>query len=322
MIAFVKRRKDFKTVASAEAISWDVPLASIEDDVGTVTLCGSTVTRGHEGDFLIMGGHIWLIDQVSPEGQQTSVSVVDIRTTFDRLLPFSEEGGTSIGGWLAEQLERHYKLVSDEAYAMPYLLIFNTDVTEFLGPNVQDGLYSLKTYMRKVNRLRDIQVSFSVLQDALMIQIYKRTRPTHTVLFDDGKAQLISRSYSRSSVAKVTAYQNGEATDYYLSASGSISTEKPLFRAEGIWQVLALEPEADMEEQVRDIFSQNSNSHKIEWMGDRAFDLYDTIRIRLDGGILSSYISYIGISSQDSRYHYKSGELATTLTERLRGGKR
>jgi len=41
--------------------------------------------------------------------------------------------------------------------------------------------------------------------------------------------------------------------------------------------------------------------------------------LRLDGGLMSSYVSYIGISSADHRYYYKSGELATTLTERLKG---
>ena len=320
MIAFVKRKKDFKTVASAEAIAWDVPLASIEDDVGSITLYGNTVSRGHEGDFLIMDGRIWLIDQVSPEQQQTTVSVVDVRMAFDRFLPYLESD-TSIGSWLAEQLESHYKFVSDSAYAMPYILVSNTDVTPFLGPNVEDGLFSLKTYMRKVNRLRDIQVNFSVMQDNLLIQIYRRTRPSHNIRFGDGRAQLVSRSYSRSSIAKVTAYQNGAGVDYFLSADGSITTEEPLRRAEGVWRVLALEPEANMDEVVRDIFSQNSNSHKIEWRSDRVFDLYDTTYVRLDGGIMSSYVSYIGISSTDNRFHYKSGELATTLTERLRGGK-
>jgi len=320
MIAFVKSRKNFKTVAAAEAVSWEVPLASIEEDVGSITLCGTSVSRGNEGDFLIMNGHIWLIDQVSPEEQQTVVSVVDVRSVFDRLLPFAEST-LSIGAYLAQELENHYKAVADDAYAMPYLQISNTDVTEFLGPTVTDGLYSLKTYMRKVNRLRDVQVQFSVSQDALIVQIYKRTRPTHNIVFDDGRSQLVSRSYSRSSVAKVTAYQFGVGVDYYLDENNNITTDIPLRRAEGQWQVVALEDEADMAERVSDIFSQNSNSHKIEWRSTRAFDLYDNTRIRLDGGLMTSYISYIGISSADNRFHYKSGELATTLTERLKGGK-
>jgi len=267
-----------------------------------------------------MNGHIWLIDQVSPEEQQTVVSVVDVRSVFDRLLPFAEST-LSIGAYLAQELENHYKAVADDAYAMPYLQISNTDVTEFLGPTVTDGLYSLKTYMRKVNRLRDVQVQFSVSQDALIVQIYKRTRPTHNIVFDDGRSQLVSRSYSRSSVAKVTAYQFGVGVDYYLDENNNITTDIPLRRAEGQWQVVALEDEADMAERVSDIFSQNSNSHKIEWRSTRAFDLYDNTRIRLDGGLMTSYISYIGISSADNRFHYKSGELATTLTERLKGGK-
>ena len=320
MIAFVKSRKNFKTVAAAEAVSWEVPLASIEDDVGTITLCGTSVSRGNEGDFLIMDGHIWLIDQVSPEEQQTVVSVVDVRSVFDRLLPFAEST-LSIGAYLAQELENHYKAVADDAYAMPYLQISNTDVTEFLGPTVTDGLYSLKAYMRKVNRLRDVQVQFSVSGDSLLIAIFRRDRPTHNIVFDDGRSQLVSRSYSRSSIAKVTAYQFGVAVDYYLDENNNITTQIPIRRAEGQWQVVALEDEADMTERVSDIFSQNSNSHRIEWRSSRAFDLYDNTRIRLDGGLMTSYISYIGISSSDNRFHYKSGELATTLTERLKGGK-
>ena len=34
---------------------------------------------------------------------------------------------------------------------------------------------------------------------------------------------------------------------------------------------------------------------------------------------MTYYVSYIGISSSDNRFYYKSGELATTLTERLKG---
>ena len=88
MVAFIKRRKDFKTYASAEVVSYDVPLASIEDDVGTIILYNSTVTRGSEGDFLIMDGHIWVIDQVTPDEMQTTITVGDIASAFDRPLPF------------------------------------------------------------------------------------------------------------------------------------------------------------------------------------------------------------------------------------------
>ena len=204
---------------------------------------------------------------------------------------------------------------------MPYLLIVNTDVTDYLPPTVEDGLYNLKTYMRKVNRLRDVQVSFSVEQDFLLVRIARRTRPTHNIVFDDGTCQLISRSYNRSSIAKVTAYRGGVGTDYYLSKSSSVTKTEPTDRAEGAWEVLALMEGEDMDGRVQDVFSQNANSHKIEWKSNRKFDLYDTTHIRLDGGLMSSYISYIGISSGDNRFHYKSGELATTLTERLKGAR-
>ena len=320
MVAFIKRRKDFRTVASAEVVSYDVPLASIADDVGTILLYDTTVTRGSEGDFLIMDGHIWLIDQVTPAEMQTTVTVTDIAGAFDRLLPFEAEG-ESIGAFLAQQLADHYRNVSDLEYRMPYLEITNLDNTEFLGPTVTDGLFNLRTYMRKVNRLRDVQVLFSVSQNKLNILIQPRQRPSHNIIFEGGTSQLISRSYSRSSIAKVTAYQFGVGHTYYLSADGKVTSQEPVFRAEGKWEVLALDETEDLEEKVQDIFSQNSNSHKIEWRSTKPYDLYDTVVLRLDGGLMSSYVSYIGISSADARFYYKSGELATTLTERLKGGK-
>ena len=115
MVAFIKRRKDFRTVASAEVVSYDVPLASISDDVGTIVLYDTTVTRGSEGDFLIMDGHIWLVEQVTPNEMQTTVTVTDIAAAFDRLLPFVEDGD-SIGSFLAQQLADHYRNVSDLSY--------------------------------------------------------------------------------------------------------------------------------------------------------------------------------------------------------------
>ena len=320
MVAFIKRRKDFKTYTSAEVVSYDVPLASIEDDVGTIILYNSTVTRGSEGDFLIMDGHIWVIDQVTPDEIQTTITVADIASAFDRPLPFTAEEAT-IGSFLEKQILEHYQNISDLAYRMPYLSVTNLDKTEYLGPTVTDGLFNLRTYMRKINRLRNVQVRFSVSQDKLIVYIEPRQRPSHNIIFEDGTSQLISRSYSRSSIAKVTAYQFGEGHTYYLSADGNVTREEPLFRAEGKWEVLALDETEVLEEKVQDIFSQNSNSHKIEWRSTRAYELYDTVVLRLDGGLMSSYVSYIGISSADHRYYYKSGELATTLTERLKGAK-
>lgn len=318
MVAFIKRRKDFKTYASAEVVSWDAPLASIEDDVGNIILYGTTVTRGSEGDFLIMDRHIWLIEQVAPDQQQTTVTVCDVACAFDRLLPFVEEG-QRIGGFIAQQLTEHYKEVSDSAYRMPYLKITNLDNTDYLGPTVTNGLFNLKTYMRKVNRLRDVQVKFSVDQNNLIVLIEPRQRPYHNIIFEDGTSQLISRSYSRSSIAKVTAYQQGVGYTYYLDAEGTVRNTEPARRAEGKWEVLALEEYEVVEDRVQDIFSQNSNSHKIEWRSDKQYELYDTVVLRLDGGLMTSYVSYIGISSSDNRFYYKSGELATTLTERLKG---
>ena len=37
MYAYIKRRTDFKTVSAANVTSWDTPLASIDNDSGSVS---------------------------------------------------------------------------------------------------------------------------------------------------------------------------------------------------------------------------------------------------------------------------------------------
>lgn len=318
MIAYIKRRSDFKTVVSADAISWDVPLASVGDETGTVVLYGTAVTRGHEGGFLIMAGHIWLIESVTPEDMQTTVAVVDVLNAFDRMLVYGAAGAT-VGAFIASGLDANYKTVADSTYAMPYLSIENRDATGFTPPAVTDGLYSMKEYIRAVRRTTDVVTAFSVSGNTLRVIIDSISRPTHNIVFSDGHAQLASRSYCRSAVAKVTTVKNGAVVDWYLAADDSISNTEPPIRAEGEWRTIAIGDNDNTYEKAAQALSQNSASHKIEWWNDREYGLFDTTVLRLDGGVMTSHISYIGISSGDSRFYYKSGELATTLTERLKG---
>lgn len=66
-------------------------------------------------------------------------------------------------------------------------------------------------------------------------------------------------------------------------------------------------------------FAKNKTNHKLEFWSTLNLNVQDNCTFYAYGEILRSYISYKRKSSEDSRYYYKSGELATTATEKLRG---
>lgn len=320
MTVYIKRRSDFKTVAKGYASSWSLPLASAADDTGTVTLPG-TDCRGHEGDFLILDGNIWLIQTVTIKDGTTTVKAGSILNVFDRSLPYVEPTGReTIGNWIYHALLSNYKFLDDLTYAMPYMTISNHDVTEFHTPEVKDGLYVLRDYIETVQRLYNIHLDFTISGDTLTVSIIQTTRPSTQIVFTDGHAMLDKETYSRTCVAKITTIQGDITIDWFLAEDGTISRTEPEHRAVGEWKTLVLKEKDVAAEKVAEQFSKNKCSHKIEFSSDRAYELYENIRVRLeDGSVVSSHITSIAIKSGTNRFSYQSGELATTLTETMKG---
>lgn len=320
MLAYIKRRSDFRTAAAANAVSYVIPLESGPGEKGTVVLAASGL-RGSTGDFLLMDGHIWLIDTINMERGEATVAVVPVLNLFDRKLIYTAPAsGTTIGAWVKSQIESAYKNQSDAVYALPYLSVENQDSTSFVAPDTDDnGLYVLSDYLDLLHRVYNIRLSFAVSGGVLAVTISRETRKTAQVVFNDGHAQLASETYSRKSAAKITTIQAGTVRQWYLAADGSISNSVPANRAEGSWEVLALKDRDNAAEKVAARFAKNKHSHKVEFYSDRAYELYEDILIRMeDGTVLSSHISYTGASSADRRYYCRSGELAVRLTDILK----
>lgn len=321
MVAFIKRRSDFKTVASANVSAWDVPLASTEDDAGSVVLVGEQASRGSEGDFLILDGQIWVIGEISYDKGQAQVKVEDILSLFERSLFYTAPGaGVKVEDWIKGQIEQHYKNCTDRVYALPYLDITADGETSWYSPDIDDsGLYVLRDYIETVHRLYGVQIDAFVTGDRLCLDVERRTRNEYRVVFTDGTAQLISEAYSRKSVAKITTVQGATVMDWYLSSAGVISNTPPESRVAGEWKMLVLKDRDVAADKVAAQFAKNSCSHKVEFMSTRAFALYDNVQLRLGESVVSSYISFIGTASGDNRFRYKTGELKTKLTETVKG---
>ena len=104
-----------------------------------------------------------------------------------------------------------------------------------------------------------------------------------------------------------------------LDETGEISQLIPQNRASGEWGVVHIQGDADVRTKVVEAFAKNKANHKLEFWSTRDLAVQDDCTFMVYGELLQSYISYKRKSSEDKRFYYKSGELATTATEKLRG---
>jgi len=313
MNCFIKQRSDFKTIHRLTVLDYDIALDSVYDDASSITVLDEIT--GIEGDFLYFDGWLGAVDKCSPDKGQTDITCKNILNAFSRSLV--ADTGTYIEAFIQATLEDEYKNLTDTMYDMPYLSVTVTTSTAFISPDVDDnGLWNLKAYIAKVRRLKSIFCAWGVDGNTLTCEIGVKAVPTRKVDFNDRSHRLESESYSRSSVAKVTAITDTTTTHYYLHSDGTYDNTDT-DRVTGEWVLITTTTEGEAEA-VADTFAKSAYSHLITFYSDRAFDFYDGLQVRTKAGrVLNSYVSCLKKSMKNGTL-YKSGELRVTLTEKLK----
>lgn len=339
MDVFVKSFAAYRTVKKAAVLSSALTLDSLDEETSTVTVIGTDIGRGNAGDWLIVDGCVYSIKTVKPQNDRTLLTLVSPLEVFSRPLEYEEQtSGQTIGGFVAQQLTAGWVECSDPAYAVPYLTVSNSDTTTFAPPELDSsGCFLLNEYARLMRKSYRVRMQFEDSGSTLSCRISKAPAANRQVLFTDGHSQLQSVDYSSSGVAKLTVLRDidtgekdegGEAiitrerSEWYLSESGAASQEMPSRRASGRWNTITVTGDTDVESKVIETFAKNKANHKIEFWSTLDLAVQDDCTFLVYGELLSSYISYKRKASTDSRYYYKSGELATTATEKLRGVKK
>lgn len=336
MWAFVKNFATYRTVNMAAVIASALTLDSLSAENSTVTVVGTDIGQSDAGNWLVIDGQVYSISVVKPQTDRTLLTLVSPLDVFSRLLEFFEQTTTqTVGNFIAQQLNEHWISCTDAAYALPYLVVSNLDTTVFSPPELdKDGCYKLADYARLMRRSYRTTMRFSDAGDSLVCLIDTPPVEDHNVSFDDGHSQLQSLDYSSSGTAKLTVLcdvDTGEKDDagepilfrqrstWYLAEDGTVSQTIPARRASGTWSTISVNKPEDVETKVIETFAKNKSSHKLEFWSTLDLSVQDNCTFFAYGEILRSYISYKRKSSEDSRYYYKSGELATTATEKLRG---
>ena len=85
-------------------------------------------------------------------------------------------------------------------------------------------------------------------------------------------------------------------------------------RVYGSWEVMVNADESAVLEKFAATYG-----HQILFHSKEKYELYTPLRLRMPSGkMLDSFISCVGVKSNDSHYYYTAGELRTTLTAKLR----
>lgn len=336
MEVFVKSFATYRTIKKATSISCSVVLDSLDMETSTVTVKGTSINRSDAGNWLIIDGSVYQISDVKPESDQATLTLRHPLDAFSRSLElYAQTVGQTIGGFVSQQLQRSWITEDDPLYAMPYLVVSTSDTTAFVVPELDNsGCFKLPDYCRLMRKSYRVVVRFFDGGSTLQCRISKEPVVLKNVPFDDGHSNLQSVAYSASGIAKLTVIHDvdtgekdsdgnkvytRERTVWYLSESGEISQLIPARRAAGEWGTLYIQGDKNVEEKVIETFAKNKANHKLEFWSELDLDVNTDCTFMVYGELLHSHISYKRKSSEDKRFYYKSGELATTATEKLRG---
>ncbi len=277
------------------------------------------------GNWLLLNGDLWLVESSKPTDGLNQMKVRDPLYAFDRKLIYSGTSQTTVESFIAACFNSYYKSISDSAYKMPYLTITSSGATAFLAPELDSGdCFTLCDY-GEAARASGIDIRFIYGKNHIEVQIAPHSAQVTNIVMDDGHYQLLSETYSRETVAKVTVRQKETVNEvvsyrdvtYYLSASGAVSTSVPANRAQGKWETIITRYGSDDPlEKAKELFDKNVKSHKIEFWSDQEMENYTPVRIRFKRGLLfDTRITKIKKTSTDRRVLYTCGNLPTTLTE-------
>lgn len=322
MITYIRDRHTFALKHHATALNYDMTVQSIYDEVSDFKIRGKE-SSAKAGDFFFADGFFGIIKEVDKDRETLDITCNDIDTLFSRDIPDDPGSvGGSVEQYIKSLIDKYYVELSDAVYATPFLtVIASTSTTGSALPDVENGVWNIKSYLSKVRRLYNIHTSYSVVNGGLVMRLFHRDRQTHKVFLDLSDYEILEESFAHEAIGKITtiAEDTGARRDWYLLTDGTITnTYTDENRVDGTWEVLNVSEAANAVTEVKNKFAENSDSHLIEFACSKDYTFYDNLLVRTkDGQVLSSYISAIRRSSDRKKTVYKSGELRIMLDEKL-----
>lgn len=317
MIVFIKDKTSYLTKVMVNAVDYAIH-ESIYDTVSTVTIPTPEVLP-QEGDFLMFDGmpFVGIVTEVDINRGKTEISVEQGVKLFSRDIFYLSGTYTYLEDYLKTLIDGNYTNCIDDLYELPFLVVnANTHTSATCKPDLKENVYNIKSYISKLRRLHDIVCSWDFNRTQLILNINKKTFTTHNIDMSNPRYVVTEQTISNKAVGKLSVYceETSAYSTWYLKTDGTITNTQPADadRVQGDWTTLIVHESADIQDDVKDEFAKNYYSHKISFLTDSKFDLYDRLNLRIDGMIFNSYVSGI-IHKKNSRYcEIECGELQTS----------
>ena len=314
MIGYLKNPRTFVTEALVYVSSYDLVLGSVYDNVSKVTVDGE-YSFDIEKHFLVLDDYIGIIKTVVPSAGQTQLTLEDIDTLWNRDLIYVENSPLTIEKFIADTIDGSFIQLADDMFNYPYCSVSFSAQTGFIKPDIENGLWNLKSYISKVRRMKNVFVSYSISGDTLAVRVEQRTPNKHIIDFAASDSLITNETYSSTKVSKITV--NG-VNDYYLFDDGTFDIDPDAgTRVDGDWEMISVSESQDELDAVTNEFAKNSESHIIEFATKLPVKFYDTITVRSKGRVTSSYISTLRKTSASDLLQVKTGDLIDTIPEYL-----
>lgn len=305
--------------------AYTVVLESYDGDKSKIDVEHGRVGLEDIGSWLIFDGYLFLVSAVHPADDRSKATITcrEPQAVFDQDVYYTTAayGAMNTGAFVAAVINSEFVQQSDGLYALPRLVVRNWISTAHIPPSDEpDGtVFNLYQYLTMLRDSYGIYVDMSFSQDTMYADIRERVPEHHNVSFRDGHATLKSLDFGGDdTIAKITSVKNGVMTDWYLTNSGDITHSPPEPRVKGAWEKLVLGDNDDAEQKVREKFGANTGAHKAEFRCDREFALGDAVSLRTDDDLVEGRISYKAREKDDSWWIYKTGDLAVTLTDKMK----
>ena len=312
MEAYIRKHSDFSK-HMIEVYGFDAVLATISDE--NTSIIAKYDEEVEQDDFIICGEFSGVIKGISVTGNSMTLTCAGMDEAFSRTSYYNV---STTDGMTAEELVsallKFEYVYCDSLYAMPYLDIRAGGGTALIKPSRNEyGLYTMTAYLKKL-RKKGINIQYDLTGDKLVISFAKY--PTEQASIDFVCHNTVTgETYGGFTVTKVTNYTNGVPTDYYLLSDGTVTNDASAEnRVYGSWEVTVNSEEDAILEKFAATYG-----HQILFHSKEKYELYTPLRLRMPSGkMLDSFISCVGVKSNDSHYYYTAGELRTTLTAKLR----
>lgn len=345
MEAYIKSFSSFYALRQVSTTDWSLVLDSLDSQGSSITVGGDDIPGTIAGNWLILNGIPMRIEVVTPGKGLTRFTLSAAEEIFNRqLLADYDATGTiptwpdsTIGGFIQRIIEREWVNQADARYATSYISVTNLDNTPFVAPELDDnGIWNLLAYIRWARVNFNISLTWTVERNGLRVTIHREPVTLHPLVLGDGHTQLASSSFASQRIAKVTVIQPHEvepeeependaepvfemtSTDWFLCADGT-ATDDPdaTNRVDGEWITIVIGDGDDQAEKVQEEFAKNGESHKVELYTDVQMAVGDRFRVKLNGELFEGTVVRRFLKKGDRRVLYTSGELITTIQERV-----